>query len=461
MSDGAATPLGGDPADARALAADNRLIRGVRWRLVLWSGLTTLVVLAILGIALYAVAARTLEANGIKQLDARAAAFRQHPDPGGGPGQGFAFGGSSSGTFALLADDTGAPIALGRPVIIPDGLPVVAGIDAARAAGADVRVVTVGDTSVRVRTEQVDSRIGTLYIQVIQDRTAEQQTLDAIRSVLLFGGGLVVLVAFGFGAFYARRALVPIRESLVQQRAALRRQREFAADASHELRTPLTVIRSSVEHLRRNRTESSTATEALDDIDAEVGNLTALVEDLLLLARSDSGAIALTRLPVDLGDIAADGAGVMVKAASDREVHLALDPEPAIVDGDHARLRQLIVILVDNAIRHSPRGGNVRVVVRGGRHEATLHVDDDGPGIRPEDMPHVFERFWRAPGAAAGGTGLGLAIAKSIVDLHDGRIIVANRPEGGARFDVRLPAAGRPPVAESQAGSVLATDGSS
>ena len=175
MSDGAATPLGGDPADALALAADNRLIRGVRWRLVLWSGLTTLVVLAILGIALYAVAARTLEANGIKQLDARAAAFRQHPDPGGGPGQGFAFGGSSSGTFALLADDTGAPIALGRPVIIPDGLPVVAGIDAARAAGADVRVVTVGDTSVRVRTEQVDSRIGTLYIQVIQDRTAEQQ----------------------------------------------------------------------------------------------------------------------------------------------------------------------------------------------------------------------------------------------------------------------------------------------
>lgn len=198
--------------------------------------------------------------------------------------------------------------------------------------------------------------------------------------------------------------------------------------------------------------------EALDDIDAEVANLTALVEDLLLLARSDSGAIGLTRLPVDLGDIAADGAGALVKAAAGRSVHLALDPEPAIVDGDHARLRQLTVILVDNAIRHSPVGGNVRVRVRSDRREATLEVEDEGPGIRPEDMPRVFERFWRAPGAAAGGTGLGLAIAKSIVDLHEGRIVVSNRPEGGARFTVRLPVAGSPPVAETQAGSVLATD---
>jgi signal transduction histidine kinase len=258
--------------------------------------------------------------------------------------------------------------------------------------------------------------------------------------VLLVGGGLVVLVALGFGAFYASRALVPIRESLVQQRAALRRQREFAADASHELRTPLTVIRSSVEHLRRNRAETRAAAEALDDIDAEVGHLTALVDDLLLLARSDSGAITLTRVPVDLGDVAADGAGALVKTAAERDVHLGLDPEPAIVEGDHARLRQLVVILVDNAIRHAPRGGNVRLRIRGDGREATIEVDDDGPGIRPEDMPHVFERFWRAPGAAAGGTGLGLAIAKAIVDLHDGRIVVTNRPEGGATLTVTLPA---------------------
>jgi signal transduction histidine kinase len=455
MPDGAA-PLGSDPADERALAVDGRLIRNVRWRLVLWSGLTTLVVLAVLGVALYTVAASSLEATGRQQLDARAQAFRRHPDPGGGPDQGFAFGGAGSGTYALLADDDGQPANLGRPIVVPDGMPIEAGIDAARQTGTDIRLATLDDTPLRVRTEKAFTTTGqTVYIQVIQDRSAELKTLDAIRVVLLVGGLVVVLVAFGFGGFYASRALVPIRESLVQQRAALRRQREFAADASHELRTPLTVIRSSVEHLRRNRGESPTSTEALDDIDAEVGHLTSLVEDLLLLARSDSGAVNLTRMPIDLGDVAAEGAGALVKTAANRGVQLALDPEPVMVDGDQARLRQLTVILVDNAIRHTPRGGSVRVRIRGDRRDAFLEVDDDGPGIRPEDMPHIFERFWRAPGAAAGGTGLGLAIAKSIVDLHDGQITVSNRSEGGARFAIRLPASGARPAA-GEAGGVLA-----
>src|SRR4029078_6644319 len=150
----------------------------------------------------------------------------------------------------------------------------------------------------------------------------------------------------------------------------------------------------------------------------------------------------LARLPVDVGDVAAEGAGALTNLASARGVQLSLDPEPAIVNGDQARVRQLAVILVDNAVRHTPRGGSVQLRVRSEGRDAVLEVDDDGPGIRAEDMPRVFERFWRAPGAAGGGTGLGLAIAKSIVDLHDGRIAVSNRPEGGARFTVRLPAAG-------------------
>ncbi|HEY3164580.1 MAG TPA: HAMP domain-containing sensor histidine kinase [Candidatus Limnocylindrales bacterium] len=457
MPDGATTPKVGDPADERARAADGRLIRNVRWRLVFWSGLSTMLVLLVLGASLYLVVAGSLEDNGNRQLAARTADFARRPSPIG-PGQGYSFGKGSSFTFALVTDDNGQPVGRGS-IFVPDQFPIQAGIDAARTAGVSTLTTEVDGVPMRVRTTKADSDVGTVYIQVVQDRIAELQTLDAMRTVLLVGGAIVVLVALGFGAFYARRALVPIRESLVQQRAALRRQREFAADASHELRTPLTVIRSSVEHLRRNRADGPATAEALDDIDAEVGHLTALVDDLLLLARSDSGAIALTRMPVDLGDVAAEGAGALVKTAAERGVRLALDPEPAIVEGDHARLRQLTVILVDNAIRHSPRDGEVRVRIRGDRPEATLRVDDDGAGIRPEDMPHIFERFWRAPGAASGGTGLGLAIAKSIVDLHGGRIVVTNRPEGGARFIVRLPMAGPPTAAETRAGSILATDG--
>ena len=455
MPDGIAEAVGGEPSDRLASAGDARLIRDVRLRLVAWSGLTTLLVLAILGVALYLSAARTLADNGVSQLNLRANQIvdtLEHPiGRPGGPEYGFIFGGS---TIAVAVDAQGHNLTRGP---VPAGLPVMDSVTAAAGSGLDLRIASVQTIGpgqqpavvpVRVLTQKATTSIGDVYIQVIQDRTAEQQTLDAILRVLLVGGAIVVLVAFGFGAIYARRALVPIRESLVSQRAALRRQREFAADASHELRTPLTVIRSSVEHLRRNRGESSpTTTEALDDIDAEVGHLTALVEDLLLLARSDSGAITLARAPVDVGDIAADGAGALAKAAEARGVRLFLDPEPAIVSGDSARLRQLIVILVDNAVRHSPRGGAVRVRVRNDAPEAVIEVEDDGPGIRPEDMPRVFERFWRAPGAAGGGTGLGLAIAKSIVDLHEGRITVTNRPEGGARFSVRLPGASEPPAA--------------
>ena len=110
------------------------------------------------------------------------------------------------------------------------------------------------------------------------------------------------------------------------------------------------------------------------------------------------------------------------------------------VSGDPDRLRQLVAILIDNAIRHSPVGGGVRVGIRGEAHPG-ISVEDDGPGIRAEDLPHVFDRFWRAPDAPAGGTGLGLAIASWIAEHHGGRITATNIPGGGARFEVQLPRA--------------------
>ncbi|HET9521038.1 MAG TPA: HAMP domain-containing sensor histidine kinase, partial [Candidatus Limnocylindrales bacterium] len=209
----------------------------------------------------------------------------------------------------------------------------------------------------------------------------------------------------------------------------------------HELRTPLTVIRASVDDLERHRAQPvGDVGSALGDIRDEVDHLTAMVDDLLLLARSDSGAVSLERRPLDLGDVAADAASSLAKPAGAKDVRIVVDPAPAVVDGDAARLRQLVMILVDNAIRHSPTGGEVRVAVRQAGGHATLDVEDEGRGVSADDMPHVFERFWRGSGAPTGGTGLGLAIAKWIVDRHQGSIEVSNRPTGGAQFRVELPA---------------------
>ena len=463
MADGRRLDLEDDAPEQAALVDEAKLVRRVRWRLVGWSGVSTLVVLVVLGAALYAAVAGSLAAASVQQLENRArplVALLEGPtgEPGEGPEQGFVFGGGN--TVLFIFDDAGNPVQLGdRPVAVPAGLPEAAGLAAARTSGAstDVRTATLDltvpsgpgpgyeqDVSVPVRVltrEVVAQQDGnTYFLQVLQDRSTEVETLDALLTVLLVGGVLVVIVAVAFGWIYAERALVPIRNSLGAQRTSLRRQREFAADASHELRTPLTVIRSSLEHVFRHPDRPvGESREALDDIDAEVTHLTAMVDDLLLLARSDSGAVSIERTPVDLGDVAFDAASALGRTAEERGVNVQVDPEPAMLDGDPARLRQLVTILVDNAVRHSPRGGSVTVSIRAAGATNVIEVADEGPGLREEDMAHVFDRFYRAPGAPSGGTGLGLAIGRWIVDRHGGRIGVANRPTGGAVFRVELP----------------------
>ena len=438
------------------------LLRRVRLQLALWSGGVTLVLLLMLGGVLYVAVDRSLSSSGTAQLVNQAARLTGgRPGPDTLPEGGFNFGGPASGTFAMVVDAQGDPV--GRGARIPTGLPVIASVDAVRDSGQrDIREETVAiggggatpedatETPVRVLTDPVTFRGRQVFLQIVGDRTTEERTLRILVLVLVVGGAAALLVASGVGAAYANRALVPIRQSLISQRQALRRQREFAADASHELRTPLTVIRASVDDLERHPKQQVAAVgTALTDIRDEVDHLTSMVEDLLLLARSDSGAIELEHVPVDLGDVASSGASGMSLLASERDVSLVVDPVPAEVAGDPARLRQLVAILVDNALRHSPRGSRVEVRVRTDGPDAVLVVEDEGPGIRPDDLPRVFDRFYRAAGAPGGGTGLGLAIAAWIVERHGGRIAAANRDATGARFTVRLPLIHRPSPAIS------------
>jgi signal transduction histidine kinase len=427
--------------EQEAEAADARTLRRVGWRLVLWAGGSMLAVLLVLGTVLYGAVARSLEASGIAALEARAGAIAELiEDPRRALQIGVAFGGRGSGTFALVLRPDGRPLAL-PGMRLPAGLPDLTSAAAALVDGRDVRVARIEDVPVRILSERVTARrLGDLVVQVVGDRTAEQRTLDVLRVVLLVGSLLAAVAAGAAAAWYARWALVPVRDALAAQRAALRRQRQFAADASHELRTPLAVIASAVEYLRRHPERPvGEVADALDDIGAETGRLGRLVDDLLLLARSDSGAVSLERLPVDLGAIAEEAVATRAKLAAERGVAVEVRVEPSLVEGDAARLRRLVGNLLDNAIRHAPPRGHVWLRVGGDGSGVELVVEDDGPGIRPEHLPRVFDRFWRAPGAPGEGSGLGLAIAAWIVERHGGRIAAANRPAGGARFSVWLP----------------------
>jgi signal transduction histidine kinase len=139
--------------------------------------------------------------------------------------------------------------------------------------------------------------------------------------------------------------------------------------------------------------------------------------------------------------VAAAALGELSGLASEHRAALRLDAEPTTVSGDPSRLRQLVAILVDNAIRHGRAPVEVDVSIHLDGQQALLRVEDSGPGIRADDLPHVFDRFWRASDAPEGGNGLGLAIASWIAERHGGSISAGNRPEGGARFEVRIPAA--------------------
>jgi signal transduction histidine kinase len=426
-----------------AASADGELIRRTRRRLVAWSGGLTLVILLVLGLAIATVVARSLAATGEEQLRQRTAqllAVARGPLPirgggGGGPrgaDLGLAFGGPTSGTFGMLvAPDNSLVEPAPR---LSEGFPVQASVDAARRDGRDVREVRIDEVPVRIMSVAVERTNGTYVVQVVADRSNEERTLQVLYLVLGIGGLAALLLALIGGRIYAERALQPIRSSLA-------RQRDFAADASHELRTPLSVVRSSVDHLLRNpeRRVGEVGT-ALGDISAEVDRLSAMVGDLLLLARADSGAVELSKAPLDLADLATTALADLQPIAAARDVTLQVDAVPSAILGDADRLRQLVTILVDNAIRHSLAGGTVTVRVEHAGRRVQLAVEDQGPGIREDDLPHLFERFWRAPGAPEGGSGLGLAIAAWIVAAHDGRITASNRPEGGARFEVDLPA---------------------
>jgi two-component system OmpR family sensor kinase len=217
-------------------------------------------------------------------------------------------------------------------------------------------------------------------------------------------------------------------------------QRRFVADISHELRTPLTAIRGNLDLLRRIPNDET----SLDAIDAEARRMSRLVRDLLMLAQADSGRLPLEREAVELSTLLAEVYAQARVLTAEREIDMALlQDDPVHIEGDPDRLLQLFINLVSNAIKYTPDGGRITLALTAHSGWARVLVSDTGIGIPAEDLPYIFNRFYRVDRArsrAQGGTGLGLAIAKWIAEAHSGRITVESQVGHGSTFTVWLPA---------------------
>ncbi len=318
-------------------------------------------------------------------------------------------------------------------------------------------------------------------VQVAEPMSAVHDTLSMLRWLLFGGFGAGLLAAAIGGYVLAGRSIRPLSRITTTARAIgrsgdLRRridppgtcdevgqlaetfnqmlerledvfaaEQRFVADASHELRTPLTVLRGNVDILKRQaasgRIEARELMEGLTDLGDEAERMSRLVQNLLTLARADGGWQPVLET-VALDQIASDAARIVAPLAINHRLKVRI-PHAIDVEGDADQLKQLILILLDNAFVYTPPNGTVELWLRDGTCGVDLTVRDDGPGIPPDQLDRIFDRFFRSDSTrarATGGAGLGLAIARWIAECHGGSIRVENNQDGcGATFTVHLP----------------------
>ena len=324
----------------------------------------------------------------------------------------------------------------------------------------------------------VNGKAYTVQVAATVDEALE--ALQRFRVILALVAPLLLIAAIAGGYWISRRALAPVdeisraaqrisienltdrlqvpqtgdqlqrlsetlNEMLARLEASIRRMRQFTADASHELRAPVSLIRTTAEvaALKRDR-PANEYLEALDDILEEAERTSQVVDSLMLLARTDSGKESLDCVPVDACTIVRDAAEQGERLARNRGVDFILDlpSAPVPIQADAEALRRALLILMDNAAKYTARGGSIRVGVTRRDRFAIASVADTGIGIAPQDLPRLFDRFWRADRARSreqGGAGLGLSIAKSIVEMHGGSISVRSEPGKGSVFTIRVP----------------------
>jgi signal transduction histidine kinase len=306
------------------------------------------------------------------------------------------------------------------------------------------------------------------------------RALDELAGTMAVGIVVVLLVASWGSGITARRALAPVDEIVARARhiqaekpgerldvhagsaeldrlvetlndmldrleAAMRTARRFAADASHELQTPLAAMRSVVEACARRARGVEDYQAMASDLLVEIDRSSRLVRDLRLLALAEGGQVVTAGDRVDLATVVTECSEIARAMAEEKAIRVdaRIDQRPVII-GSALHLRRVILNLTDNAIRYSPAGATMEILVAAAHGQASVSVSDHGCGIGAADLPHIFEPFYRADPARAretGGTGLGLAIADQIVRAHGGAIAVVSEPGAGSTFTMTLPLA--------------------
>ena len=349
----------------------------------------------------------------------------------------------------------------------------------AKLQNADFRNIRISEHWLRFYSQTVVVNGSSYTVQVASLMNEGLEALDRFRVLLILATPLLLITASAGGYWLSTRALSPVDristaarrigiENLTERlevpqtgdelqrlsetlnemfsglEASVRRIKQFTADASHELRAPLSLIRTTAEVAVQRDRPAGDYREALEEILQESERTSHLLDSLMLLARADAGKETLQYEPADLCAITREAAEQGEKLARAHRLTFELQqPGGAVqIAADRDALRRVLLIFIDNAIRYTPEGGTVTIRVGPVAGRAVASVKDTGIGIDPDDLPHVFDRFWRADKARSrehGGAGLGLAIAKWTVEAHGGSIEVTSQPGYGTQFSIRLP----------------------
>jgi signal transduction histidine kinase len=432
----------GSPSRVVPLTA--RALRRLRLQLTAWYVGTFALILAVLGLALFAVIARQLandldaSLHAATRAVAQAAQIREVEAV------------SATGGVVDAVEELTIPgrelylfDSIGRPLTPAQAAPPI--VEAAqRAVGAGTadehfkrQAVAPGDRTLQVHAERFTLRSGTRYVAAaVADRVELEDRYAALIGALAGAAAVAVLLVAVGGWFLAGKATAPVERALAHMR-------RFMADAAHELRTPVAVLRSRAEVALQREREPAAYVAALSAIGSESERLGGIVDDLLILARADAGDRPVVRQRLYLDDVVLEAVDVVRVLAERRGVELAVSEfEEAAVDADPQLLHQLVVIALDNAIKFTPTGGRVSLRVRAEEGRAVVTVDDTGVGIAGSELPYVFDRFYRGGDARSrgDGAGLGLSIARWIADAHGATIEVASTPGTGTGITIRFPA---------------------